>query len=269
MIDLIDNSLFLRYYWGVVNFRQHHMEKFFASLGLNTKEINVFLRMVELGAQPVSILAKHVGLARSTTYSLLEGLKEKGVTCEFERFGIKYVQALNIEELQLLLERQRVDLDRKEEALKLIETEYLSLQNHLSVSPKINLYEGFSEISNLFEAALRRKEFLAYFNAEAALKYMPEYVLKVPESAKETGKRARELVVRNDEGARYKRHTTARHQIRFLPEGFAFESDTIITEEAVYMIAYGENEISGIEIFQKSLAETQRTLFEYLWSQTE
>ncbi len=258
------------YYLHVDFFRQHNMENFLSSIGLNSKEIKIFITLISLGAQPVSVLAKHVGLARSTTYSLLDGLIDKKVIRTFERFGIKYVQTLSLEALQLLLEREKLKLEEKQKTLLQIAPEYKALQHHLGIKPRVNFYEGFDKIPTMFESALRKNEFMAYFNAESAEKHMSEYVRKVPETIKRMEKSARELVVQNAVGTEYRnQYETNRHQIRYLPKEFEFESDTIITEEAVYMIAYGENEISGIEIFQKSLAETQRVLFEYLWKSSK
>ena len=79
------------------------MKNIFQSLGADEKETHVFLRMLELGAQPVSVMAKFVGVPRSSMYVILERLKRLNLLQEFERSGIKYVRCIPVNELEDLL----------------------------------------------------------------------------------------------------------------------------------------------------------------------
>ena len=77
---------------------------------------------------------------------------------------------------------------------------------------------------------------------------------------------AREILVYCSEADEYfdKFHTKT-HQIKVLSKGILFKSDTIIVEDKVYMISYGEKDVSAVEIYNKSLAETQRVVFDQWW----
>ena len=73
------------------------MQQLFACLGLSSKETQTFLKLLELGAQPVSVIAKHVGVPRSTMYFILERLRVIGLVEEFERSGIRYAKSVPVE----------------------------------------------------------------------------------------------------------------------------------------------------------------------------
>lgn len=73
MVAMIDNFLKL--------FSPQSMEKIIQTLqaiGLNEKESRIYLILLQLGPQPVSIIAQKIGMNRSSCYAILEKLLKKG-----------------------------------------------------------------------------------------------------------------------------------------------------------------------------------------------
>jgi len=54
-------------------------------LGLNEKEINVYLACLELGTASVAEIAKKSGVKRTSIYNFLEDLKNKGLISEIKK----------------------------------------------------------------------------------------------------------------------------------------------------------------------------------------
>lgn len=242
------------------------MDQLFSQLGLTKKERGAYLKLLELGAQPISILAKHSSLPRSSMYVLVDRLKQSGLIEEFQRAGIKYIKCIPVEEIKNLLKL-------KEEALKTTQALLLEnlpslkkLENRSTIVPKIKIYEGKEEVKKIYEEVLKEESFQAYFNPDAVLKHLPKYYLGIAESIKKNKNKAQEIVTHSQKGLEYKKlFNSTNHKIKILKKGITFDTDTIITKEKVFMILYDDQEISGIEIWSKALSKTQSTTFQYMW----
>ncbi len=242
------------------------LKSIFQTLGLRDKEIQAFLKMLPLGSQAVSVMAKYVGIPRSSMYEMLARLKRLGVIDEWERSGVTYVKCVPAASLPDLLKTRGRQI---EQALTTIKTELPKLEqleNKLSITPKVKFYEGKREVMKVYEAVIKEKQFYASFNPKLVKHRMPEYYLKLGEELRKNGGRAKELVVDCKEGHTYQKHFASKlHHIKILPSHVRFPSDTIIGEHTIFMIAYGENEVCATEIVNPSLAQTQRALFELVW----
>jgi sugar-specific transcriptional regulator TrmB len=238
----------------------------FQKLGLSQKETRAFLKMLELGPQPVSIIARYVGVPRSSMYVILERLHKLELVEHFDRGGITFFRCIPVKNIAGIISEQKNTL---EYTLKLLDEalpELESKENKLSITPKVRFFEGEAGAKKMYEEVLKEKSFYAAFNPELMKKKMPEYVYKIPEMLKSNECKAKELLTDSAEAKSYKKTFNSKnHEIKILPKGATFASDTIICENRIFMIAYGEDQISATEIVNPSLAQTQRVLFEQLW----
>jgi hypothetical protein len=53
--------------------------------------------------------------------------------------------------------------------------------------------------------------------------------------------------------------------LNYFPKGISFDADIIITGEKVYMTAFSEEEASGIELWNKPLAQALQVAFDGWW----
>ncbi|MFH0820269.1 MAG: helix-turn-helix domain-containing protein [Candidatus Peregrinibacteria bacterium] len=242
------------------------MKSLFTKLGLNEKETETFLKLLELGAQPVSVIAKHVGVPRPTMYLILDSLKHAQLVEEFERAGIKYFKAIPAKEIAGVLKSREREIEQTLSILQESLPELEALENKLSITPRVKFFEGKQAIMKMYESMLREKTFCAVFNPQRVKRMMPEYHFKIPETIRSEKLKVKELLVAGSDAEEYQNlFQSKNHQIKILPKTVNFESDTIICPEKIYMISYGEKDQSAIEIWNKSLAETQKILFEQLW----
>lgn len=242
------------------------MKSLLKKLGTNEKEAQTFLKLLELGAQPVSVIAKQMGIPRSSMYSIIDRLKSLNLVEEFERTGIKYVKCIPVNNLIDILKSQEKNIQHTLEILEEKLPELKSLENRLSITPTVKFHEGKEAVAQMYEEILKEKEFYAAFNPKVVLEILPEYHYKIPEGLKQTEGKAKELVIDCKEGREYKKKFNSKnHQIKILPKGTIFDSDTIICKNKIYMTGYGEGQVSGTEIHNTALAQSQRALFELLW----
>lgn len=242
------------------------MKELFKNLGVNNKEMETFLKLLELGAQPVSVVARHMSIPRPTMYLILENLKKLNLVEEFEHGGIKYFKCIPVKDIEEVLKLKEIKIRETSELLERNISDLEKLENRLSITPKVKFFEGKDEVTKVYENVLKEKTFTAIFNPEVVKKIMPVYLTKVAETIRKNSLKVRELVTDCKEAKDYiKKYNLKNHQIKILPKNMAFYSDTIICKEKIYMISYGDNEISATEIYSEALAKTQKNIFEQLW----
>lgn len=242
------------------------MHSLFTSLGLTQKETQTYLKLLELGAQPASIVAKHVGIPRSSAYFILDSLKDTQLVEQFEHRGIKYFRAISVTRIVDVLRTQQKKLDQQ---FQLLEDELPALsvlENRIGLVPTVKFFEGKDAVMKMYEEVLKEKELCALFNPAFVKRVMPEYHFKIPETLRENKGQIRELLVDCTEAREYKKKfSSSRHQITILPARIRFASDCILCKDRLYLIAYGEEQISAVEILSQSLTQTQRVFFDELW----
>lgn len=242
------------------------MQQLFENLGLSRKETQTFLRLLELGAQPVSVIAKQIHIPRSTMYTVLDRLKNLQLIEEFQRGKIKYVKAIAARDLSVVLKNREAQLARTMALLDESLPELEALENKLSITPRIRFFEGKNEVMKMYEEVLREKEFDAIFNPELVKNMMPEYHFKIPETVKADKKNARELLVDCPDAHEYKSlYSSKTHLIKILPKKINLAVDILICAEKIYMVSYGERDVSGTEIINPQLADAHRAIFNELW----
>lgn len=243
------------------------MRDVLTAFGLSEKEESVLLKLIELGAQPVSVIARHSGIPRTTMYFLLEHLVQSGFVETFERGGIRFAKAIPVRSMPGMLEGHQEKMALAVDALESRLPELLKLENTLSITPTVRFMEGKKAVANMYdELAGRKQECCALFNPEALRAVLPNQYEGLATMAASSGTRVRELLVRSPEAARYrKKYASARHQIRLLPAGMTFESDTVIAGDQIFLIACSKTQVCATAIISPPLAATQFAIFETFW----
>lgn len=242
------------------------MEKLLKAFGASNKESEVFLRLLELGSQPVSVVAKYVGIPRPSMYVILERLKKLQLIEEFQYYGIKYVKCISFKEMNDLLGSKERDFKQLLSLLSSKKEEFLALENKFASTNLVKLNKGKLEIMEMYEEILKNGEFCSIFNPGVVKKFMPEYFFKEEEVLKKNKCEVRELLVDCKEAHEYKKlFKSGFHRMKILPKSVTFNSDITVQKGVLYMISYDEPELNGTKIINKSLVKTHQVLFDYLW----
>lgn len=242
------------------------MEDLFDQFGLDERESSLFLELVRLGACPVSAWAKQTKTNRSSMYVVLERLRKLGLVTSFTHLGVIYVQAIPMAELPAKLADRQGEIERARNNLIKSLPVLQKLEKTSGLVPKVTFYEGKNRVEMMYEHVLKEKVFMAFLNPEKIKKMMPKYYHKIPEVLRDNRGRARELLVNCEEAVEYKKlYNDERHEIKVLDTGVVFASDTIITDNKIFMVGYSESEVMGTEIWNEELAKTQKAVFEIVW----
>ena len=150
------------------------------NIGLNQKEIKVYLMTLELGSQPASVIARRVEIPRNTTRFLLDKLVDKGLIKKTTRANTQLYTPEEPKNLINLLERQRVDanavIDEKIGQLNETMAELESRYRPESTKPKVTFYEGNDGLTKVYDDTLTSTETIRSFASFDAMHgVLPDY----------------------------------------------------------------------------------------------
>ena len=132
------------------------------NIGLNDKEIQVYLVNLELGSQPASIIARRVKMPRNTTRFILDKLTEKGLVEVTKKANTQLYTPEKPKNLINLLESERVienqKIDDKIGQLNSVMAELESRYRPESTKPKVTFYEGDDGLRRVYENSLKSNE---------------------------------------------------------------------------------------------------------------
>ncbi|MBI3619304.1 hypothetical protein HY213_04720 [Candidatus Peregrinibacteria bacterium] len=142
------------------------------SFQLNEKEIAIFTKVLETGAQTASRIARLCEMPRNTVRSILDGLVKKGLMVKTTRANTQYYATEKKESLIRLLKHRRVRMeDEIDMQIDLLEKygEELSTRHWATTRPRITFYEGTAGLEKVYEDTLTARSGLKSWAAYDAL----------------------------------------------------------------------------------------------------
>jgi sugar-specific transcriptional regulator TrmB len=244
----------------------HLLEK----LGMTPKEVRLYLKLLELGSSPAHPLAQRLDENRTTTYSLLQSMQEKGFITYLVKKNVKYFSAMNP---SVLINHFFNDA----QYLKKLLPELLALTSALPKKPKISFYEGVEGIKQIGEILLEvpgstRYSFMGAGSSDGTMHpevkryYEEDFVnrriaLGIHYKGIVTGKLPM--------ATRYA-HTDKAHlrELRYLdPKKFPITIHIdIFPNNKVALYSYSKNDQMGVIIEHEAFYTTMRTVFELAWA---
>ena len=130
-------------------------------LGLNSKQIDVYLALLELGSQPASVIAKKISLPKSTVLFLLDQLLEKGIVLKSYKGKTQFFYA-EVEDLSKAIKQsQKSQNDALSELIPLLK----EFKSPFTSKPKVSFYQGIENCKKSYLQILEtQEEFLEFGN---------------------------------------------------------------------------------------------------------
>jgi len=258
------------------------LEEVLKKVGFNKKEVRVYLALLELGSQPASVIGKKAQINRSTTYLVLDGLIAKGFVNQYVRADVKYFTAADPQVIAQTLETEENRLHNSKKALIERLPDFYALTNPLSVKPKVRFYDGEEGIRQVMEDTLTSSETLlswdsmdSWLNSTVNLQ---KFIRKYGEMR--VAKRVPVNVIALDTPTARKyliddypplKHGKVKKidtllKVRWAPEKtLYFNNEINIYDNKVSIVSLGKNEIFGIIMEGKEIAQIHRAIFQMSW----
>jgi sugar-specific transcriptional regulator TrmB len=240
--------------------------------GLTTEEALIYLVLLEYGKLSALVISRKLQMGRTKVYRILDKLIAKELVInQFDEVGFKFV-ASPPEKLALQVARREGEVVALKQSLPNIQDKLLQLSEGGQSGSKVLYYRGKRGLSQVNFNLLRAKGYFCSFevaNAEAYLEH-------------EEAEQLRRELVANKITARTITNQTyiqpfttvseiARKywEIRYIdPKAFEIKADVFIYNEVYALCHYlGRQDVFCVEIYNQMLAEMQKQLFEYLWTQ--
>ena len=172
-----------------------------ARLGLDEREIEVYLILLSMKVAKASAISKAAKQSRSHTYLILRDLEKKGLVAEIEKGKILHFVAEPPERLlSYLKDREEEYRDLRplvEGALPLLQ----SLTSAYVGSPRVTMLKGIDGVKQTYRDLLRH-EFMGIYNPQTSYDVFGGNIVTML-FGKEVKLSGRDLLVDNDGGQKY------------------------------------------------------------------
>lgn len=240
--------------------RAMHINQLLTKLGFSQNESKIYLAALESGLSSAQDIASRAGIKRTTGYSVLSYLVNRGIVGKSKIKGKTRFLAEPPERLLTLI-------NELEKGIKQALPELSAIYNKNETKPKITFYEGDSAIQNIYEDTLKEKpeEILewntnAYFEGQADVD--PHYIQK----RVSLNIKARRIAGKGSKWDSKHRYLDAKElsQTTIVPkELFDPKIEVNIYNNKVAFLNYAEN--MSVIIESKPIAEAMRQAYELSW----
>jgi sugar-specific transcriptional regulator TrmB len=236
------------------------------SFQLNEKEILIFTKLLELGPQPASRIAKICELPRNTVRSILDALVKKGLMTKSVRAKTQYYATEGKNGLLRTLKLKKMRMEEEiSQQIELLESygEELSVRHFAKSRPRITFYEGIAGLEKVYEDTLTAKTGLkSWASTDDMLQTMPRYfrsyfkrrtTKEIPmRSIHPESSSAKDITKRN--------LTELRESALVPPEKYSWTPEVQIYNNKVNIASWKEK--LGIIIESEEIADAMRAFFD-------
>jgi len=239
-------------------------------LGLNDKEVEVYLTVLKLGSIPASVVGSCLKIPRSTARYICQQLKKKGLFLEIEKGNTFIYSADSPDKLLYLLEQEKKALEHKEAQTNRIIGELKNMQNPYAVLPKVKFYEGLDNIKRVLDDTLTSKtDLLTYSDVAGYMKYLYEYnTQEYAPRRKELGIFEKVIIPNTKTALEYMAGYEANDytDIVFIDHRtFPFYSEINIYDNKISYVTFSDQGHVGLIIENKEIYETHKSAFDMAW----
>jgi sugar-specific transcriptional regulator TrmB len=236
--------------------------KILTDTGLSGHEARVYLAALSLGPTTILQISRESGVKRTTIYSTIESLKQKGLI-SIEPRGFKQVYvAEDPAKLELVFESRRQTLYDKLPELSAL----YNLQGGESV---VKYYEGLESVKNIYESMLRdirpREDYMVITDNERWYNLDPKYFEKFLQKRARVNINIRVLLQNSEAARKHKQmEQVYNEKVKLLPPKVKLTTNLVLIPRRL-MFHQLIPPITAIVIENKSAIKMQQEMFEILW----
>lgn len=242
---------------------ENKLVKILKEIGLTDNEAKVYFISLSLGPSTVLTISKASGVKRTTTYSAIQSLQQRGLMNIELRGFKKLYTAESPEKLKDVLEQRKqlftTNLD-----------EFLALYNLKGGESFIKYHEGLESVKTVYEKLIKdikpNEEYLAIGGQEQWYKLDSAYFQDFIERRAKLNLRIRLLFQDSEIAHEHKRlEQNYNEKVKILPTKTSLTTNMVITPQRV-VIHQLTQPIIAIVIENKSIIQMQREMFEIIWN---
>ncbi len=238
------------------------LQHILTAVGLDERSAQLYLMGLQIGSAPASEYADRTKLNRITAYNSLESLVHRGLFTVEKKVSGKCYSPVAPEYLA-------IEANKSVAALQGALPELRSLQGAEHRKPHVRFFEGWEGVRRVYEDTLTAQtELLNFANSALVRSEWPAYDEEYVAERVRRGLHLRGIAPDDAAGRLVHGQDKNRlREIRLVPaKDFDFGNEINIYDHKVAICSFGSSqEIFGVIIESKEVAETQRQIFEMAW----
>jgi len=253
-----------------------NIDTFLKNLGLNEKEVKIFITLLQTGPSTVQNLSKATSISRATIYQRLENLRELGLVVFELGEGGKVVRAVHPKYIKDMVSERVEKSQRLRKDLNDVYPELVTLFQPTSVKAKMLHFEGVSGLQRMiynYEMEANSKDLYGYTTIEIDAILGKEFIKKYHKKFLEKGYRDHFILSNNQQNSSYissakntKLYKRKRISVRILPQDVFDPKVSVSIYDDKYSIALMKaGKPFGVIIQSEEIADHQREIFNILW----
>lgn len=254
------------------------LEEKLCQIGLTGGEAKVYLELLKIGAQAVSVIAKRANLNRTTTYSILKSLQKKGFVSVFVNSNVKYFSANDPNCLVAFVDSKCRTYDYFRDEILMMVPKFRALNEVglLGSKPIVSYYEGTEGVKYLMNDGLKSQgEFLSYWALHKWLESdQKSFMLGfIKERIQNKGIKLHAMAPDTEKVRSffdmYRGKENSAEVLYVLDESCwgIFENAMNIYDDKVAIFHLDKGNEYGVLIESKEIAIMQKTIFEIAWKE--
>ncbi|MBD3270020.1 hypothetical protein GF376_00675 [Candidatus Peregrinibacteria bacterium] len=242
-------------------------------LGLNEKEIDIYLALLKSGSSPASMLGQRTDITRSTAQYTCQQLVKKGLVTAIENNNTFIYTPENPDKLIFLIEQEKKNLEKKEDKVERILGDLKSMLNPSAKLPKVKFLQGVDGVISAFEDALESNDVI-YSAAIISDDMHPEiidYVRNTYIPKRQKDQRQTYVIFNDSELTKNYQNTDKkvnRTSLLVPEEDFPFPACLYIYANKVSFLSYKKNDMIGVIIENEFIHRTMMSIFKLAWNQS-
>lgn len=237
------------------------IEQQLKELSLTKSEIKIYLYLLQEGISSPPKIAKGTGIARTNCYNVLNSLKEQGLIQEQEQGKRKVYLARDPESLLRAVQK-------KQEIITQLLPDLRALHTTQKNKPKIQFYDGFEEVKEIYFRATNTEKLLAIGSTKTLTDKDPKFFDEFQKKLKENGVFLQDLITdasRKVGATETREILKGMYDFQTLPEKYTdFPTDILVWDDNIALITLADP-VFGTVITNSLLAKTFQYLFEMIW----
>lgn len=245
--------------------RKIYIEKLLADIGLSDKEVEIYLALLTLGSARVSEITQQAGVNRTSGYTILSALVEKGIVSVS---GKKPRQEYTAEDPMALVGYLGRTINEKQALLVRAKAMVGELQmiHNKENRPQVTFYEGVEGLKNVYENTLTATETIRGFaNVDQMHKGLPGYFPEYYKRRSAAGIGIRAILSGNQEGIeRSEKDKQEKRKTVFVdPKQYNFVPEIDIYDNKIMIASWKEQ--LGIIIESDEIADAMKKIYDLAW----
>lgn len=228
--------------------------------GLSERHAKVYLYLLEKMEDTVLEISRALNIPRTTTYSILNELKQQSLVSSFRKNKTQYWVSESIQQFPLLLEQKKVVLEELLPLLK--QVAHFSKEKDSSV----RLFTGKEGLKTVWEDIIsyletKKPQFVFAISHTDLYSVLPKYFPQWIERRRKSKVFAK-LIVHN--GHQHLRSDSGQ-EVRAMPEKYVFTGDLTIYGGKVALFIFNKDKLESLIIDSPVFTNMIKGLFDFTW----